>query len=220
MKAALRRTFSLLTRRRKIKIYLRSHKTRKLQIGSGVNILKGWFNTDLNPTKEIVFLNVKRRLPFDDRTFDYVFSEHLIEHLNYREGEFLLRECFRILKPSGKIRLATPDLRFLIELCASEKTELQKRYITWAVDLFLPNIRIYQDTFVINNFFQTWGHKFIYDFKTLQDALNRAGFIDVACYNVGESNDINLQNLESHGKHITDEFNKLETMVAEAIRPA
>jgi len=190
-----------------------------LQIGSGRNALKGWLNTDLNPTKEIVFLDATKKLPFDDCTFDYVFSEHIIEHLVYQDGIRLVQECYRVLKPRGKIRISTPDLRFLIELYAENKTELQERYIVWAVDYFLPDIGIYLDTFVINNFFRDWNHKFIYDYKTLQNVLDKCGFINITRYNPGESDDKNLQGIESHGHHITDESNKLESMVLEGTKP-
>ena len=97
MKKTLRQLFSLLVRRLKIKRYFKSHKVRKLQIGSGNNTLKDWLNTDLNPIKESIFLDVKRRLPFEDCAFQYIFCEHLIEHLTYQEGLFLLEECFRVL---------------------------------------------------------------------------------------------------------------------------
>jgi hypothetical protein len=48
-----------------IKNYFKFHQIRKLQIGSGRNTLEGWLNTDLNPTKEIVFLDATKKLPFD-----------------------------------------------------------------------------------------------------------------------------------------------------------
>jgi len=34
----------------------------------------------------------------------------------------------------------------------------------YTIDSFLPDAGIYLDTFVINNFFRFWGHKFIYDY--------------------------------------------------------
>jgi len=202
-----------------VKKYLESNQIRKLQIGSGRNVLKGWLNTDLNPTKEIVLLDATKKLPFDDCTFDYVFMEHFIEHLEYQDGIGVVRECYRVLKPGGKLRISTPDLRFLIGLYTENKSELQERYVVWAVDSFLPDIGIYQDIFVINNFFRAWGHKLIYDYKTLKSVLEKCGFIDITHYDLGESDDRNLQNVEFHGHHITDEFNKLESMVFEATKP-
>jgi len=208
-----------ISHRRIIKNYLESHHIRKLQIGCGRNALDGWLNTDLNPTKKVVFLDATKRFPFDDGTFDYVFSEHLIEHLAYQDGVKFIRECYRVLKPGGKIRVSTPDLRFLIELYTENKTRLQEQYIAWAVDSFLPDIGIYEDTFVINNFFKSWGHKFIYDYKTLKSLLENVGFINIKRYAPGVSDDKNLQGIELHGRYIGDEFNKLESIVVEGTKP-
>ncbi len=211
--------FSSISRRIKIKNYLKDSNIPKLQLGSGLNILDGWLNTDQVPSKNTIFLNVKKPFPFEDGVFHYMFCEHLIEHLSYSEGEFMLQECFRSLKPGGKIRIATPDLRFLIELYNAEKNETQKQYIAWAAGLFLSDIKDPTDTFVINNFFRSWGHKFIYDFKTLSNSLSRAGFVKIIGCSVSNSEDDNLKNVESHGKQIPEKFNKLETMIIEAEKP-
>lgn len=215
----LERTFSLITRQQKINHYLEEHQVRKLQIGCGGTILNNWLNTDLYPAKGRLFIDARKKLPFEDCTFDYIFSEHLVEHLEHREGVHYFCECFRIIKPGGTIRIATPDLRFLIDLYSSKKKELQEQYIVWAVNSFLPDVAVYQDTYVINNFFRNWGHKFIYDFKTLEDTMHKAGFININSCKVGESYDVELRGIESHDQVIPEAFNKLETMVVEAIKP-
>jgi predicted SAM-dependent methyltransferase len=76
----------------------------------------------------------------------YESNVHLIEHLNYCDGVRFVQECYRVLKPAGKLRIATPDLRFLIELFTENKTELQQRYISWAVNS-QTDYGIYLDTF-------------------------------------------------------------------------
>lgn len=205
--------------RQMIKKYLDSHKIRRLQIGSGRNCISDWLNTDRDTalSKETVFLDASKKLPFNNCTFNYIYHEHFIEHIEYSEGVRLIQECFRVLKPSGKIRISTPDLNFLVELFAENKSELQKRYIEWAV--LRSDSDLNNDTFVINNFFQSWGHKFIYDFKTLKEVLVRAGFMNIRKCRVGESDDKNLQDLEHHNYEIGDEFNKLESLVVEATKP-
>ena len=215
----VKRGISFFTRRKNIRRYLEGHRVRKLHIGCGGMILKNWLNTDLDPSDNQLFIDARKKLPFDDSTFDYLFSEHLIEHLEYPEGVDFFLECFRIIKPCGVIRIATPDLRFLIELYNAEKNELQEHYIAWAIHSFLPDVGVPQDTQVINNFFRNWGHKFIYDFKTLQATMQRAGFINITPCTVGESDDAELRGIESHGKVIPEMFNRLETMVVEAIKP-
>jgi predicted SAM-dependent methyltransferase len=57
--------------------------------------------------------------------FDYVFSEHMIEHVSYAEGLLMLRECLRVLKPGGRIRIATPSLEVLLDLYKPSKTPIQ-----------------------------------------------------------------------------------------------
>jgi predicted SAM-dependent methyltransferase len=168
---------------------------------------------------QIQYLDARKKFPFTSNVFDYVFSEHVIEHLTYHEGINFLQESYRVLKPYGKVRVSTPDLHFLIELYGKKKTELQQRYIMWATQTFSNGIDSCLDTFVINNFFRAWNHKFIYDHKTLKDLMERCGFVDVRRYNPGESQDENLRGIELHGRYISEEFNKLESMVLEGTKP-
>lgn len=49
------------------------------------------------------------RLEFEDNTFDFIYSEHVLEHFFLDEALDLLRECYRILKPNGVIRIVVPD---------------------------------------------------------------------------------------------------------------
>ena len=215
------RYFLALRHRKIIRNYFKVHQIRKLQIGTGRNALKGWLNTDRDTalSKETVFMDAQKKFPFAANTFDYVFCEHFIEHLDYWNGLKFVQECYQVLKPGGKLRISTPDLRFLIELFTENKTELQKRYIRWAVES-QTDFGIYLDTFVINNFFKSWGHKFLYDYKTLKDLMERCGFTRITQYNPGESDDKNLESIESHDREIGKEFNKLESLVLEGTKSA
>ncbi len=200
--------------------YLTTHPIKKLHLGAGGNLLPGWCNTDIVPDlKTGVYLNITRHFPFASGSFEYVFSEHTIEHISLRQGIAMLQECFRVLKPKGRVRIATPDLKFLIEMYNQEKTDLQKREITRIVDMVFPDVNLYYDSFVINNFFRNWGHQFIYDYKVLKALLERVGFTQVTLCQVAESADENLRGLEAHGKFISPESNKLQTFVVEAVKP-
>lgn len=46
-------------------------------------------------------------LPFDDSTFDVIYSKSFIEHLYHPER--YLKEAFRVLKPGGKLITLVPD---------------------------------------------------------------------------------------------------------------
>src|SRR5258706_5700451 len=112
--------------------YLNEHRTAKLHIGCGDNLLDGWLNTDLlAETANVLCCAVTEPFPFVNNQFDYIFSEHVIEHMPHSKGSLMLKECFRVLKPNGKIRISTPDLAFLIDLYNNQKSDLQESYIKW-----------------------------------------------------------------------------------------
>jgi len=201
---------------KRIKDYLANNAVRKLQLGSGVNPLPGWLNTDIEMSGDIVFLDIRQPFPLESASFDFVFSEHLIEHVSYQHGVHCLRECFRVLRPGGKIRIATPNLSFLMALYREETTDCERRYIDWSVEMFGGPVQAPPATYVINNFFRNWGHQFIYDFEALRGAMAQSGFVDVRRMKVHESDEPVFCKLEAHGRVIPPEFNELETMVAEA----
>ncbi len=199
-----------------IQHYLETHEIRKLQLGCGPNILADWLNTDYVKTHEnVLVLDATQGFPFANQVFDYIFSEHQIEHISYPAGISMLRNCFRVLKPGGKIRISTPDLAKILSLYTPNKTPLQECYIQWATDTFLPNVDQYYETYVINNFFYNWGHTFLYDQEILRNALKRCGFIDIQLSVPGHSNDPHLSGIEFR----LHELLVFETMVFEATRP-
>ncbi len=57
---------------------------------------------------EIKLANIEKGpFPFNDETFDFVFSKSVIEHL--WSPEHFIKECQRVLKPGGTIIIMTPD---------------------------------------------------------------------------------------------------------------
>src|SRR5439155_18164527 len=173
---------------------------------------------DFRRRGEVVYLDARKPFPLPDLSFDLVFSEHMLEHMTYAEGGRCLRECRRVLRPGGRIRVATPSLDHLIRLYDGDPTNLQSRYIRWSIDTFTEDADAYLPGFVLNNFFRDWGHRFIYDAATLRHALACAGFVDVEEWRVRESGDPRFVGLERHMRSVP-EFNELETMALEALRP-
>ena len=102
--------------------YLRTHAVRKLQIGAGGIDYSGWLNSDIDPGPGEAYLDLTKRFPLPDGSLQYIFGEHVVEHLNYEDGLAILRECYRVLAPGGKIRFATPNLLKYLQLFRDPKT--------------------------------------------------------------------------------------------------
>lgn len=59
--------------------------------------------------KGVRYGDARRRLNFSTGSVDYIYSSHMLEHLFRDEAEIFLKECLRILKKDGKIRMCIPD---------------------------------------------------------------------------------------------------------------
>lgn len=201
--------------------YLRHHEVSKLQLGSGRHALEGWFNTDVVPQpSNIHFLDSTRPFDLPDTSFDYVLSEHHIEHISYLDGQRMLRECFRILRPGGILRMATPNLEVIAALMARRLGPVQRRYVRFMSDNYIDAALPGGPASVVNNAFTSWGHQFLYDCTTLTTSLRGAGFTGATVTAPGESRYDHLRGVERHGQFIGDEeMNQFETMVVEAQRP-
>ena len=49
-------------------------------------------------------------IPAASQSADLIYHSHLLEHLDQEEGEVLIKECFRVLKQGGILRVVVPDL--------------------------------------------------------------------------------------------------------------
>jgi predicted SAM-dependent methyltransferase len=201
--------------------YFTQTTTPKLHVGCGKHILSGWLNADTylqDPSLPVYCFDASQKFPFADGTFAYAFSEHMIEHISYSAGLHMLRECLRVLKPHGVLRLSTPDLDFLLDLRRADKSPLQRAYIRWAAETNTPNVPDpTNETFLINNFVRDWGHTFIYDEKTLRQSLQLAGFSQLRKCDLQESCVECLRNLENETR-MPPGFLRLESIVIEATK--
>ena len=84
----------------------------KINFGCGVEQkLAGWINvdSDFHAAPDVV-ADLSKEMPFPSASADFIFSEALLEQLNVAQSEIFLRECRRVLKPTGVMRLLAADL--------------------------------------------------------------------------------------------------------------
>ena len=181
--------------------YIRKTSVPKLHIGGGWRRLNGWLNTDLELIPDVMRMDATRRFPFDDGMFAFIYTEHMIEHVDYRKGAYMLRECHRIMRNGGVIRVVTPDLAAIIGLYNGQLREDQKKYLLWFCETFVPEDRPANAASVINVMFRDWGHQFIYDERTLADAMVKAGFHSITRCVVGRSDHPDLNNIGNEQRY-------------------
>ncbi|MGI0492178.1 class I SAM-dependent methyltransferase [Alkalinema pantanalense CENA528] len=88
-----------------------------VNIGCGQTFHPDWVNLDLMPSAaEVRSFDIRRGLPFADRTCDVCYSSHVLEHLQPVQASFLITEAFRVLKPGGILRIVVPDLEQIARL--------------------------------------------------------------------------------------------------------
>ena len=162
----------------------------KLHLGCGPHIKPGWENLDLQPGNGGKQADLTKPLPYLKDSVSYIFSEHFIEHISREQGVKMLKECFRVLKPGGVLRISTPNLEVLV------LDYLDNKLTRWG-SVWLPNTRAQ----LINEGMRSWGHQFLYDIEELTLVLEEAGFQQVNIVSYMKSNDNALSDQEVRPYH-------------------
>lgn len=127
---------------------LKGNKRRLINIGCGVNPIKGFVNYDHNvfiflskipilirlnkwfdfipfgfikfmglvKKFNILYCDASKKIPEKNNSVDLIYSCHMIEHLDNKELKIFFKECERVLKPNGYLRLVVPDFNYLIDI--------------------------------------------------------------------------------------------------------
>jgi predicted SAM-dependent methyltransferase len=196
-----------------------AEKSNKLHLGCGSKTPEGWINLDgswnawsrkypmvrkvlktfrILPVRllniqwnpDILIHDVRKPLRFQDNSLEAIYASHLLEHLYLEEAKRLLKECFRILKPGGVLRMVVPDLRAIVLEYMGEKPfgdsseemeadsrgdRLNKRFSMRSQEPPSGNL-IYRIYTALKDFH---SHKWMYDADSLVRYFSFAGFVDV-----------------------------------------
>jgi predicted SAM-dependent methyltransferase len=172
----------------------RSQRPLKIEIG-GLKRRPGWVVTNVNAVTRN-YMDATSRWPVEDGAASHVYSDNVIEHLPLAAGRAMFAEAHRVLRPGGRIRLVTPDIRRHVQLYLDGSTSVTGpvgntyRDLGLVVEYPVDLIRI-----PIGQF----GHHegYLYDLETLQLELERAGFHSVNQVQLGQSDDPVLVGLDT-----------------------
>jgi SAM-dependent methyltransferase len=139
----------------------------KLHLGCGGEHKAGWINIDLLGDPVDVAWNLARPLPFGSDSVAAIFHEHLLEHLPLAAGDQFLRECYRVLRPGGILRIGVPDAGRLIRSYAGDRSYLEELHPGRPTALL-----------AVQELFYWHRHCAMFDVETLSLLVKAAGFPD------------------------------------------
>ena len=156
--------------------------------------------------KNIKIVDVRKGLPFSDGSAGAIFSSHLLEHLDFDEGDFVIKESFRCLKREGVIRIIVPDLY-----------QIAKRYVDGMINdpqeehshNFLRDLNMSAEPYykgiskIIYNRFGHSKHFSMYsdDERSLKNLLEKHGFAKIQKMEYGQSRIPDIKLVEEKGRH-------------------
>ncbi len=154
---------------------------------------------------------------YKDNSVDLIYVGQVIEHINpFFEAPQFIKECYRILKSGGVLRLATPDMDLLINAYLSgdmDKFAIEQPEIYKQMD---PSAQLAMLMYGSSGSTCTWehyeGHQFLYTKKSITNLLAFAGFTNIIFYyESGKSKSPILE------KEVTD-FGMTHSMIIEVIK--
>lgn len=114
-------------------------------------------------TGEFLHHDLSYGIPLRDSSVDYVYSSHFIEHLFREDAVLLLKDAYRVLRATGVIRVAVPDLAFAMEMYRTGNKE-----------------KMLADYFFVDDLGSYLArHKYMYDFELLEKLLRETGFTKI-----------------------------------------
>jgi len=127
-------------------------------------------------------LNYGIPLPKDFASF--IYSSHLLEHFPHSQGNILLKECYRVLKSGGVLRVCVPDLERFVNLYLKGE---RIRFLA----AFFSDLRGVDEHY--------GRHRFMYDYYLLHEAMANTGFkkIVLCNYQQGAVPDLNVLDVQS-----------------------
>ncbi len=144
-----------------------------INLGSGHWKLDGWVNVDLDAdSRPDVCANLSGGLPFRDQCADFMHTEDFIDQLDLQHAGDFLRECHRVLKPGGVIRVLTPDVEQLARLYLHQPEALKA---LWQDHVGVP-LSLGTAAEILNLGMRFAGHTFLYDAETFARLAADCGF--------------------------------------------
>lgn len=202
---------SMLGRRGARRLRLDPARTNLLDLGAADTPAGDFIAIDFFGREGVYGADLRYPLLIDDRSVDGIFTEHTFEHLAFDDVLRLVGECFRVLKPGGRIRVIVPDVSIFV---ARYQANDLAWFREWERVTLLPRGRkLVTPMQAISFVTQEYGHRSAWDFASLAKVLGDTGFIEVeaAAYRHGRDPRL-LRDKDADSR-------RLVSLYAEAVKP-
>lgn len=164
-----------------------------LEIGGGNKKgQRGWVTLDIASGCDI-YWNLRMGLPFPDNSVQKIYSSHVLEHFTYPEIIELLKECLRVLVPSGEFSVCVPNARIYISAYLKNEELDPNRYFAHK-PAFYDNSKI---DYVNYTAYMDGLHKYMFDEENLLSILIKIGFSSIQSRDFSPDIDLEERKFES-----------------------
>jgi SAM-dependent methyltransferase len=103
-----------------------------VNLGCGSRHHPHWLNIDRwVPDASIQEHDLGRGIPLANESAEVVYHSHVLEHFDRDVARTFLRDCFRVLRPNGVIRVVVPDLERIARLYLQALEESLRQSERW-----------------------------------------------------------------------------------------
>lgn len=162
----------------------------KLHLGCGEEYFEGFINIDGNILHKVdLWLDIRHGLPFCRGSVDCIYNSNFLEHFYIDECRHILKECLRVLKHGGGMRIIVPNLKNAIHAYVNN---LSNWFEDW------PSKHTSLGGRFSNLVFCHGQHRNAFDFSYLEELLREIGFSSVVEQHNGGSSLFNRQFLSTY----------------------
>jgi len=183
----------------------------KLNLGSGPDNIENWENLDwgwlpffgkfrINKFlcgaglldenynsfwENVKLVDIRKRLPYSNFSVDYIYCSHVLEHFSPRETYEILKDCKRVLKKKGILRVVLPDLDKIIKNYKNPD-DFNNEFFGYEKKLYESFFGRIKEKFIR-------PHVWMYNVESFKKVLGNCGFgnIKICSYRKGKCKDIN-----------------------------
>jgi predicted SAM-dependent methyltransferase len=169
-----------------------------LNVGCGPFNKPEFINLDYSwhPGIDICWDITKKPYPLESGSLEGIYTEHCLEHIEFKDMKANLREFYRLLKPGGLLRVVMPDGEIYLDIYQRRK-QGSNELMPYEEGYISPMARIN-------------GHKFIYDFETMRRLMEEVGFKSIKKCSFRSGSDERLL--------IDQEYRRPESLYVEAFK--